>query len=145
MAVDRSFVQLNRASTERIRQLVKRVSEKEMQRPVGEHWTVAIVLVHIAFWDRRSAFVLDATERAGKFVDVQPDLVVNDISLPLWGAVPPRDAARLAIETADALDKRLEAYPEPLLEEIYQHNKRYVIRALHRNEHLDEADQALRG
>ncbi len=145
MAADLSFIQLNRASTERIRALVKRVNEKDMQRAVGEHWTVAIALVHIAFWDRRALFVLDATQRAGKFVDVQPDIVVNDISVPMWGAVPPREAARLAIDTADELDKRLEAYPEGLREEIYRNNKRYVIRALHRNEHLDEVDKALKG
>ena len=41
-------------------------------------------------------------------------------------------------------DKRLETYPEALLEEIYTYNKRWVIRALHRNEHLDEAETALK-
>jgi hypothetical protein len=144
MTVDPSFVQLNRAATERIRRLVKRLSEKEMQHRVGEHWTVSIALAHIAFWDRRAMYVMDATEREGKFVDVQPDLVVNDLSLPLWGAIQPREAARLAIETADALDKRLEAFPAQLLEEIYEHNQRYVVRALHRNEHLNEVDSALK-
>lgn len=144
MTVDPSFVQLNRAATERIRRLVKRLSETEMQHRVGEHWTVSIALAHIAFWDRRAMFVMDATEREGKFVDVQPDLVVNDLSLPLWRAIQPREAARLAIETADALDKRLEAFPAQLLEEIYEHNQRYVVRALHRNEHLNEVDSALK-
>ncbi|NTW12489.1 MAG: hypothetical protein HGA30_04185, partial [Anaerolineales bacterium] len=71
------------------------------------------------------------------------DLFVNDLSLPLWAAVPPREAARIALENAEALDKRLEEYPQALLEEIYKYNKRWVVRALHRGEHLDEAEAAL--
>jgi hypothetical protein len=51
---------------------------------------------------------------------------------------------RIALETVDVLDKRLEAYSPVLLEEIFNYNKRWVIRALHRNEHLDEADDGLR-
>ena len=53
MTLDRSFIALNRASTERIRALAARLSDEEMQHPVGEHWTVAIALAHLAFWDRR--------------------------------------------------------------------------------------------
>jgi hypothetical protein len=41
------------------------------------------------------------------------------------------------------MDNRLEIYPQELLEQIYNYNKRWVIRALHRNEHLDEVDAAL--
>jgi len=51
---------------------------------------------------------------------------------------------RIAMENAEAVDQRLEAYPEKFLEEIYNYNKRWVIRALHRDEHLNEADMALK-
>ncbi len=144
MTLDRSFVELNRASTERIRTLAARLSDKEMLHPVGEHWTVAIVLAHLAFWDRRVMYVLDMTERDGKLFIPEIDIFVNDLSLPLWAAIPPRAAARIAIETAKTLDKRLEDFAPALLEEIYAYNKRWVIRALHRGEHLDEAGAALR-
>ena len=58
-------------------------------------------------------------------------------------SIPPRKAVQIALETAAALDERLEAYPSALLEEIYNYNQRWVLRALHRNEHLDEAQAAL--
>ncbi len=145
MTLDRSFVELNRASTKRIRDLAARLSDKEMLHPVGEHWTVAVVFAHLAFWDRRVLYVLDATERDGKLFIPQIDILVNDLSLPLWAAVPPRAAATIAIETAEKLDKRLEGFAPALLEEIFNYNKRWVIRALHRGEHLDEAELALRG
>ena len=144
MTQDRSFVELNCASTERIRALAAHLSDKELQHPVGEHWTIAITLAHLAFWDRRVLFVLDKTEQDGKLFIPQLDIVVNDLSLPLWAAIPPREAARLAIETAAILDQRLEHYPATLLEEIYIYNKRWVVRSLHRGEHLDEAEAAVR-
>jgi hypothetical protein len=115
-----------------------------MLTKVGEHWTVGIVYAHIAWWDRRVMYVLDMTEKDGKPFIPKIDIVVNDLSLPLWAVVPPRDAARIAMETAETLDKRLEEYPLALLEEIYNYSKRWVIRALHRNEHLDEAEVALK-
>jgi hypothetical protein len=142
MTIDRSFVELNRLSTERIKQTAA-LADDQLLHPVGEHWTVAIVLAHLAFWDRRVLYVLDMTEKEGKLVTPQIDVVVNDLSLPLWAAIPARQAGRLAIETAGVLDGRLESFPPGLLEEIYNFNKRYVIRALHRNEHLDEAYAAL--
>src|SRR6266508_6840214 len=135
MTLDRSFIERNRASTDRIRALVARLSEAEMQHPVGEHWTVAIALAHIAFWDRRVMYVLDMTERDSKLFIPEIDIFVNDLSLPLWAAIPPREASRIAIETSATLDKRLEDYSPELLAEIYNYNTRWVIRALHRGEH----------
>ena len=142
--MDRSFIELNRASKERMRALAERLTDEEMLTKVGEHWTVAIVFAHIAWWDRRVMYVLDMTEKDGKLFIPEIDIFVNDLSLPLWAAVPPREAVRIAMETAEELDQRLEEYSLALLEEIYDYNKRWVIRALHRNEHLGEADAALK-
>ncbi len=143
MTLDRSFIERNRTSTNRIRALAERLSDEELQHPVGEHWTVAITLAHLAFWDRRVMFVLDETERQGKLYTPQIDIVVNDLLLPFWAAIPPRQAARLGLETAQALDKRLEEYPAGLLEEIYTFNKRWIDRSIHRGDHLDEVEAAV--
>ena len=145
MTLDRSFVERNRASSDRIRTLAASLSDSEMQHPVGEHWTVAIALAHLAFWDRRVMYVLDMTERDGKVFIPEIDIFVNDLSLPLWAAIPPREAARIAIETSEELDRCLEAFSPALLEEIQAYNKRWVDRSLHRGEHLDEVDAALKG
>ena len=55
----------------------------------------------------------------------------------------PPQASQLAILTANMLGKRLESLRKPLLERRFQHNKRRLIRALHRNEHLDQVDAFL--
>lgn len=144
MALDRSFVERNRASAERMHTLAARLTDEELQHPVGEHWTVGIVYAHLAWWDRRVMYVLDMTEKDGKLFVPEIDIFVNDLSLPLWAAVPPREAVRIALDTAVSLDARLENYNPSLLAEIYTYQKRWVIRALHRNEHLDEADAVLK-
>ena len=145
MGLDQSFSELNQESTNRIRALVDRLSDEELQHPVGEHWTVAITLLHIAFWERRVMDILNKSEREGEVVIPTIDIVVNDLSLPLWTAVPPRAAAQIAVESVEAVDKRMEDFPSAILEELYALNERFVIRARHRNEHLDEVESALMG
>jgi hypothetical protein len=143
MPLNPSYKDLNRASTERIKTYA-RLSDAEMQTRVGEHWTVAMAFVHIAFWDRRVLYSLDRTEQEGKLYVPQIEIAVNDLSLDFWAVIPAKDALRLAIENCEATDKRLENYPQNLLEEVHNHNERWVVRALHRNEHLDEVDAALK-
>jgi len=142
--MDRSFVELNRASTERMRTMAANLSDEDLLLPVGEHWNIALVFAHLAFLDSRALYVLDATEKAGKIINPDFNIFVNDVLLPLFKLIPARDAVRIAIETADMLDKRLESYPENFLDGIYSEYKRYIYRAYHRTEHLDEAEAALK-
>jgi len=125
------------------RQLSHR-SKVRLLRPRGQPAQLHVLKL-LAFWDRRMLYVLDRTERDGKLFIPEIAIVVNDLSLPLWAAIPPREAARIAIETAEELGRRLEGFPAALLDEIHGYNERWVVRALHRGEHLDEVDRALNG
>ncbi len=143
MSIDRSFIERNRTGTARLRTLAATLSDAQLQRPVGEHWTVAIALAHLAFWDRRVLALVDAADTAGEVVDIPIDLAVNDISLPLWAAIPPRTAAELAVASAEALDRRLAELPAAQVAAIRVRSERWVDRSLHRNAHLDEIEAAL--
>ena len=143
MVIDELFADKNRAATERMRSLAACLTDEELQQRVGEHWTIAIAYTHLAWWDQRTLDVLDKVERAGEVLVPQLDTFVNDVSLPLWAVVPPREAVRVAVETAVTLDTRLENYPRHLLEKVYADTPRWVVRAIHRNEHLDEVDAVL--
>ena len=59
MSLDPNYNVLNRVSTERLRTLIAGLSGADYHRRVGEHWTVSIALVHLAFWDRRVLHSLD--------------------------------------------------------------------------------------
>ena len=144
MPLDRSFVESNNQSLERMRSMAARLSDAELATPVGQHWTVAIVFAHLAFWDRRVQYVLDMTQKDGKLFIPEIDIFVNDLSLPFWQALPVREAVRIGLESAEAVNRQLEGFPDPLLVEIANFSQRWVNRGLHRGEHLDEADAALR-
>ena len=146
MAVDRSYVAENAAELHRLRTLVSRLSDADLARPTPGGWTVASSLAHVAFWDQRILFWLDRLERgeAPRRLDEADIDWINDAGKPLCLALPPRVAARLTVEIAEQVDRRLtsladervaanEAAGEPL----------FLTRAHHRKTHLDEIDRVL--
>lgn len=143
MSTDRTYIERNRTATNRLRTLASARTDAELQQPVGAHWTVAVALAHLAFWDRRVLALLDAADAAGDVVDMPIDLAVNDISLPLWAAIPPRTAGELALTSAETLDRRLAELPSARLEHLRARSERWIDRSLHRNAHLDEIEAAL--
>jgi hypothetical protein len=145
MPVEPDVHAMNRAQTDRIRRLATSIPDDRLGTRVGEHWTPGVVFAHLAFWDRRVLLTLEASQAAGEVVIVDVDVAANDISLPLWLAVPPRDAMRLAEDTAADLDARLAATDPDLLEAIHAQVPRWVRRYVHRGEHLDELEAALGG
>ena len=145
MPLDPEISQANRAATNRVRAIADRCSDEELQTRVGEHWTVGVVFAHLAFWDRRVLGVIERLERDGTLEDRGVDPIANDYALPLWLAVPPREAARIAIETLDAVDAALEKASDRTRQAMHDEYPRWVRRHLHRNEHLDDAEEALAG
>lgn len=145
MPLDSAIRDANRAATDRIRALADRLTDVQLQQSVGEHWTVSILFAHLAFWERRALDGLDREATPGAAPMPEVDVVVNDLSLPIWAALPPRAAARLAIEWAEVMDARTEALPDDVAAKVLAEHPRWIRRSLHRNEHLDEADEALRG
>ena len=150
MPVDRSLIEQNERERERLRSLVSRLSDEELSGSVNEHWTVAGVLGHIAFWDGR-ALVL-----AGKLVDgvpftasdEEPEDVdwINDASRPLIHAIPPRQLADLALRVAEETDAAVAALPPELAARTYPTDPSSplnAVRAHHRAQHLDEIEAAL--
>jgi hypothetical protein len=148
MSEDRSYVDQNTRERERLRALVERLDEDELLAPVNEHWTVAGVFGHIAFWDARVLALADKLERGVPFSpsDADPEDVdwINDASRPLIHAIPPREVARLALRIAEETDARVATLP---LDRLWPHDPDsplYALRASHRGEHLDDVEAALR-
>jgi len=150
MAVDRSYVAENRAQLERLRALVGRLSDQELSRPMDAGWTVAGVLAHLAFWDYRIVALLDrwgptgqGTPPSGHYDEAATDWI-NDAGKPLCLALPPRVAARVAIDAAVAADERVAGLTEGQLEANRAAGGPISVRrAEHRREHLDEIERAL--
>jgi hypothetical protein len=148
MTDDRPYVERNDRERARMRALVEDLSELDLRIPVNGFWTVAGVLGHIAFWDARVLSLADKIERGEPFAptDTDPEDVdwINDASRPLIHAVPPLEAARLALAIADETDARVAALPPERLHPRDPLSPIYAFRADHRREHLDEVEAALR-
>lgn len=150
MAADRSYVAENRAQLERLRLLVGRVSDQELSRAMEAGWTVAGVLAHLAFWDYRIVTLLDewgpdgrGTPPPGHYDESATDWI-NNAAKPLCLALPPRVAARVAIDAAMAADQRVAGLSEAQLAASRAAGGPIsVLRAAHRREHLDEIERAL--
>jgi len=147
MSVDRSYVGRNTRERERLRALVERMSDDQLRGPVNQHWSVAAVLAHIAFWDARALVLAAKLERGVPFSpsDVEPEDVtwINDATRPLIHAIPPREAARLALRLAEETDARVASLPPAKLWPLDPSSLINPLRAAHRGEHLDEIEAAL--
>jgi len=141
------FVERNARELARLRALVERLADDELRRKVNEHWTVAGVLGHIAFWDARNLVLAGKLERNEPFSpsDDEPEDVtwINDAMRPLIHAIAPREAARLALRMAEETDRRVASLPPDRMWPADQTSRVNPLRAAHRAEHLDEIEAAL--
>ena len=147
MAEDRSYVQANTRERERMRAQVERLSDADLAAHVNEHWTVAGVLGHIAYWDIRVLILADKVDRGEPWApgDADPDGDwLNDSTRPLIHAIRPRDAAELALRIAEQTDARVAELPLDRMHPYDPDSPISADRADHRAEHLDEIEAALR-
>jgi len=147
MTEERSYVEENARELERMRVLVGRASDDDLRAQVNEHWTVAGVLGHIAFWDARVLALAPRIERGEPFSpdDEEPEDVdwINDATSPLIHAIPPREAAELALRLADETDRRVASLQPDRMYPSDPGSPVYAFRSEHRGEHLDDIERAL--
>lgn len=147
MSRDRSYEEQNTRERERLRTLVAALSDDELRSPVNEHWTVAGVLGHIAFWDARVLALADKLERGVPFSssDTEPEDVdwINDATRPLIHAIAPRDMAELAVRLVEETDARVASLDRDRMFPNDPTSPLNALRASHRGEHLDEIEASL--
>jgi hypothetical protein len=149
MATDRSYVTENQTQLGRLEALVSKLGDRELSRPLEAGWTVAGVLAHLAFWDYRIVALLDAWGADGRGTpppayDEAAVNWINDAGKPLCLGLPPRTAARMAVDAAVAADQRVAALTDAALAaNTGAGSPISVHRAEHRREHLDEIERAL--
>jgi len=143
-----SYVTENNEQRARLRVLVDRLSDADLARTLDAGWTVGAVLAHLAFWDQRTLILIERWEKEGprttpRSIDDKDVDWINDSAKALCLALPPRAAARLALATAEAVDRRVEALSVELVAANAAAGKPLnLFRAEHRREHLDEIEHA---
>ncbi len=144
--MEKAFVKENARERERLRNLVNNLTDEELKLVIyKEGWTIAVVLAHLAFWDERRRILVRQWQRKGVKPAPFDEYVVNNALLPFLLAIPPRETANLAVLTAEALDRELEALSPDLEKAITALKERHALnRAIHRKMHLDEIDNFLK-
>jgi uncharacterized damage-inducible protein DinB len=147
MSTDPSYIEENARQLDRLRALVERLSDEDLRNDVNEHWTVAGVLGHMAFWDARILALADKLDRGESFTpsDDEPEDPewINDSARPLIHAIAPREAADLAVRIAEETDRRVASLPLDRLWPNDPASPVNPVRAGHRGEHLDEIEVSL--
>jgi len=146
--MDVPYLEHNREGLRSLRALIERLSDEDLSRDIGDGWTVAVALAHIAFWDRYLAARWDHALREGLAApEGLPDYVadfVNEASLVGWRACPPREAAKQALAAAETIEKRL-AELDPALPAAALAGGRpsLVDRSLHWLQHIDQIERVV--
>jgi len=147
MAVDRSYIAENEAQLQRLRDLVDGLSDHQLAHPMDGGWTVGSVLAHVAFWDYRIVTMLDRWGADGRGTpptyDEEAVDWINDANRPIFLAIPPRVAARIALDAGEAADRAVADMSNDLLAKNEELGSLInPFRAEHRQEHVDEIERA---
>lgn len=143
--MDRSFVEENARERERLSALVGRLTDEQLSLPLGDDWTIAVALAHLAFWDQRSFVLMRKWKKSGVVEPSPIDVdITNDALRSLWMLLPPRKAANLAVTCAEAIDRELEDASNEMIEQIETlEGKSRIYRSIHRKLHLDQIEALL--
>jgi len=146
--VDRSFVDENNAARVEMSEFIARVDERSFAFPVGSGWTISTCLCHLAFWDHRVLSLLNEWERTGQVeksrLSSQSVNSINQAVNAISQAVPGAAAAKLALDSALAVDSHLASISDELVGQLVSAGfERYLKRSLHRREHLQKIKEAL--
>lgn len=131
----------NDAARAELSELAAKLDAASAARPVGSNWTVATVLCHLAFWDRRALSQLKRWQESGSIEATRPDpqsvASINEAVNTLALKMPAAAAIELALESATAVDNFVAAMDDAAAERLIAGGfERYLQRSLHRREHL---------
>lgn len=148
--MDADILSANASQLARLERLVARLSPADLARDLGEGWTVSAALGHLAFWDSRARLILELLGQgkplpAGDFEWYESDLL-NTALTPQWRALPPAEAARLALDAARSVNDTVVRVSKPVEKALIAADTAWLLRrANHRGEHIDQVERALAG
>ena len=140
-----TFIRDNQKERQRLVAFIRSLEEEDFNFELPNGWTVTMALGHLAFWDLRQLTML----RRWINEKVQPgpldaEAINEPVSL-LAEAISPESIVNLVLEAAEAIDQQVEKLTPAQVEELFKMGlERNIHRALHRRNHLDKIEQALK-
>jgi hypothetical protein len=140
--MNRGFIDENEVARLELSELIAHLDERSFNCPLGLGWTVSTLLCHLAFWDQRVLFLLREWQ-SGHFetsrLSSQSVDSINHAVKVLSQSVTGPAAAKLALDSAAAVDSQLKGISDELIGQIVSAGfERVLRRSLHRLEHLQK-------
>lgn len=135
----------NKKERERLVALVKGLKETGFAQPLPNGWTVGVALAHLAFWDLSQVARLRRWKDEGvKPVSIDAE-AINGPLAALSEGIPPRAVAKLVVEAAESVDRIVESLTQEEADELIEMGlERNIRRSLHRQNHLEKIEKALK-
>lgn len=132
----------NNAQLARLQALAARLSDADLNTSLGGGWIVGTALAHMAFWDGFQRLTLQRWQEG--IVAPAEDPILNVALEPMLITLPPREALRLALEAAEAINQQIEALERQTIAAIVAHGDEFRLRrSNHRQEHIDQIEAGL--
>ncbi len=132
----------NTQSTERLRDLVARISADDINLDLGGGWTVGFALAHLAFWDARQVAALQRMAQGETFPS--EDMATNAALERISAAFNPATIGGAAVRAAEQLDAAVVQLSADQLQSLSNAGLSYAVeRAPHREEHMRQIEAAL--
>src|SRR5215469_1465086 len=142
--MDDDYIQENTKERNRLFTLIAGLTYPELQCPVGQEWTVATKLLHLAFWDRYCLELLKRWKNQTPSMSTLDVDSVNESVKSLSRAIPYHALATVVRDAAEAVDREVECATSELRSSILAAGReRLLKRFIHRRAHLDQIEKAL--
>ena len=137
-----SYSERNQQSLDELRSYVEKLSDDQLLQDLGNGWTVAAELAHIAFWDRRAFQIATRVAADDSFRNPAENVhVINDALLYQWKRIPPREAVAEFVEAATQVNNLFDSVDQATINHWLELRTFAVDRADHKLEHLEEFKQ----
>lgn len=135
----------NTVWAERLTDLIAKLSDSDLTRPLEAGWTVSAVLAHLVFWDIRIVTLLEKWEHDGAIGPSEIDAnVINEVSRHLFLQLPPRVVANMALTWAHKANQAIAALDARTAAEIVAKAPNVRLdRTHHRRAHIEEIEATL--
>ena len=137
-----SYTERNQQSLDELKSYVEQLSDEQLSQDLGNGWTPAAALCHVAFWDRRAAQIASRVSVDETFRNPAENVnVLNDALLHQWKRITPREAVAEFVEAGTEANGKMAAADQATIERWLALRTFAVDRSNHRIEHLEELKQ----
>lgn len=138
------FVAKNDVERNHLFTFARGLSAEDLRHPMPAGWSVAAVLVHLAFWDLRALTLIQKWQAEGVAPSPLDTDVVNEATRRLFLAIDGQAAVELACSAAAAVDQAIAQLSPEMVNTIQTVATNVRLeRAAHRRLHIAEIQQAL--